>query len=488
MPDDVCLSLALRKSAGKTDEFGNYIFEVEASNENLDLQNQIVLQNALLESRDEFLRNGVISYDHLHKRKGEDGSAISDPAMVIGEPIDVRTDGGSTIVVGKLYSTNEKAKEIIKLLKAGSTRIKASVGGIFPKIVKDAKTGVEKVVHVLWNDLALTVSPVNNTVGSAGLAKALSPCEFVSSLPDEMKKALSAGYETDSEAMEGGWALVGEDVQGGAVDAATEGAAYTEEQAIDEVIRRLKSQEIKGSGQAEAFLVSVGIDGARAAEVVREILEQGEQMKKGLFKKHIASLLKSLPEEELESEDEMEDEGLEAEKSGFEEDEEIEKADGDEDELDDEDFEDEDEIEEGEEGESVDGGEMIKALSAELRAMKKSVKALRQELRQTREQQDNIARVVAGTAQEVLRIGAEPVPRKSVISKSLARGQEPAAHVRSDMDTVNALLVKAVKEGRIDMFESSRISSDFQKSMATGRPMRKEYYDFLQAEYASGRN
>ena len=40
----IYLNLVIRKSAGKTDKFGNYIFEVEASNENVDLQDQIVLQ------------------------------------------------------------------------------------------------------------------------------------------------------------------------------------------------------------------------------------------------------------------------------------------------------------------------------------------------------------------------------------------------------------------------------------------------------------
>ena len=69
--NDVYLNLEIRKSAGKTDDFGNYIFEVEASNENLDLQNQIVLQRALMESKDEFLKGGVISFDHLHKRRDE---------------------------------------------------------------------------------------------------------------------------------------------------------------------------------------------------------------------------------------------------------------------------------------------------------------------------------------------------------------------------------------------------------------------------------
>ena len=82
------LDMTIRKSSQeKTDEYGNYIFEVEASNENLDLQGQIVLQRALLDSRDHFLRNGVISLDHLHKRKGPNGEVISDTTMVIGVPV-----------------------------------------------------------------------------------------------------------------------------------------------------------------------------------------------------------------------------------------------------------------------------------------------------------------------------------------------------------------------------------------------------------------
>ena len=46
--DDFYLNLEVRKSVSKTDDFGNCIFEVEASNENVDLQNQIVLQFQLI--------------------------------------------------------------------------------------------------------------------------------------------------------------------------------------------------------------------------------------------------------------------------------------------------------------------------------------------------------------------------------------------------------------------------------------------------------
>ena len=42
---NICKSIS-----GQEDENGNYIFEVEASNENLDLQNQRTLQSALMKS------------------------------------------------------------------------------------------------------------------------------------------------------------------------------------------------------------------------------------------------------------------------------------------------------------------------------------------------------------------------------------------------------------------------------------------------------
>lgn len=212
-------------------------------------------------------------------------------------------------------------------------------------------------------------------------------------------------------------------------------------------------------------------------------------MKKGVFDKHISTLLKSLPEDTAGDEDELEDEDeLDAEDVGVEDDEEIGKAAGDDEELEDGDFgDDEDEDEDDED--SVDGKELIKSLSAELRAMKKSQARLRSELRTMKAQQDNVARVLVDTARAVQRIGAEPNPPKSVFNKSLAKGQKKApALSQSDSDAVNEILVKAVKEGRIDALRSNLISSDFQKSMAMGTPMRKEFYDFLQAEYAAGRN
>ncbi|MDR1626501.1 MAG: hypothetical protein LBT33_08155 [Spirochaetia bacterium] len=261
--DEIFLNMVIRKSAEeKTDENGNFIFEVEASNENLDLQGQTVLQQALLGSKEHFLENGVISYDHLHKRRGTGGEVIPDTAMIIGEPIDVKTDGKRTIVVGKLYRSNETARDIIKKLKDGSTRIRASVGGIFPKVVRDAKTGIEKIVSVLWNDLALTFAPVNPTVSPVDFARGMSSFEFV--------KALAAQSGTGHAGFAGGRALIGEDVDAGTQDV-TEGADENLGDAIRGLMAALCTGEVSGRAEAVGFLVRKGISGEQARAAVREI-------------------------------------------------------------------------------------------------------------------------------------------------------------------------------------------------------------------------
>jgi hypothetical protein len=261
--NEVFLNMVIRKSVNdKTDENGNFIFEVEASNENLDLQGQVVLQRALMASKNHFLSNGVISYDHLHKRRGEDGQIISDPSMVIGEPIEVKTEGTKTIVVGKLYKSNEKAQDLIQKLKDGSTRVKASVGGIFPKIIKDAKNGIEKIVSVLWNDLALTVSPVNSTVSPAFAKSYLEPHELV--------KALSAGTGTDSAQFDSGRALIPEDMETQTQEITETYSPYSDK--IRSLMAALNTGEVSGQEEAIEFLERQGIGSDQSRAIVREII------------------------------------------------------------------------------------------------------------------------------------------------------------------------------------------------------------------------
>ena len=206
----IYLALKIDKSSIGKDRNGDFIFDVEASNENLDLEGQKVLQRVLLDSKEYFLSNGFISKDHLHQKivgEGDNKTLIYDEDFIIGEPLEVYTKGTSTRVKGKLYKNNEYAQKFIKLLQEGSSRVKASVGGLLP-IVKKVKEGgkeIEKVISVLWNDLALTISPVNPTVSSAYIVKSLNSLEFV--------KALTAGHGTDSTAFTGGRAIIKENIE-----------------------------------------------------------------------------------------------------------------------------------------------------------------------------------------------------------------------------------------------------------------------------------
>ena len=486
------LNLVIRKSAGKTDEFGNYIFEVEASNENVDLQDQIVLQNALMESKDEFLRGGVISYDHLHKQTDANGLVISDPSMVIGEPIDVTFDTKtkSTVVKGKLYATNEKAKEIIKMLKAGSTRVRASVGGIFPKIIKNAESGIEKITHVLWNDLALTVTPVNNSVGSASLVKSLSAQEFVSSLPEEIKKALSAGYGTDASAMSGGRPLIPENVGGQTIEASNANAFTPEEQAvISELLTALEGGNVNGETAAELFLRSKGIEKARARAIVREIIEQGGEMMKKSFSGAVGDLLKSLTGAGKDDDDKVEkgeggdvinldDEPDDANGGDGGDNGKKKKKKPDDSGNDDPDGGGDDDDEE------IDGTALLKSLDMELASMRKSLKAARRQI-------NDLGNAVVNLAQMVAVTNNAPLPPSSVLAKSMtgAKGKAQTAvpngrPSEDDFHRAQDVLAKCVSAGTLDVRKSSMITSDMQKCMRTGSPMNPEYYQFLQNAFA----
>lgn len=282
------------KSFGEEDEDGNYIFETEASNENLDLQNQIIQQKALTDSKEYFLSNGVISDDHQHKRYDANGNVISDKTKIIGEPISVRTEGTRTFVKGKLYSYVEAAKPFIDLLKAHSSRVKASVGGIKP-IVRKNKDGTETVTAFMWNDLALTCSPVNYTVGSAAFAKSMSNVDFC--------KALSAGYGTDAATMTGGRCLQKEDLEGGVANNTPENIlpneiSKTEENdidAINELMAAIATGEIKTPQKMTSFLTERGYSEEKARASVREIISQGGHviMAKSVLEQ-TKNLLKSL--------------------------------------------------------------------------------------------------------------------------------------------------------------------------------------------------
>lgn len=483
--NDIYLSLQIRKSQEeKKDEYGNFIFEVEASNENVDLQDQIVLQNALIESKEEFLKNGVISLDHLHRRKNEDGTVTVDNSKIIGEPIDVKFDTKtkSTVVVGKLYKDNPEAEKIINLLKSGSTRVKASVGGIFPEIVKNAKTGVEKVIHVLWNDLALTVNPVNNTVSNAVFAKSMTSAEFVDFLPEEIKKSLCAGYGTDSNEMSGGRAIIKEDVEKKVNDTTVEKSNDTVDEtlAIQQLIDFAQRGRINGEKDAIDFLMSKGLSKEKAGEITSEIIKQGRQVMKKSFSNAVSELLKSLTGKKEDEEDinkgRDKDEDVDDIDLGNGEDENT----GDEDDADGEDTEEPEEEpdDNSDDDQMVDGSKLLKSLDYELSEMRKSMKVLRK-------QNEDLGKAVVDLAQMVYAIGNEKNPPRSTMAKSMNgnsvqnKGSQEGRPTLEEFTKVQSILTKAVAAGEISLQKSTMIESEVQRVMQLGGKMSDETYKFI---------
>jgi uncharacterized protein (DUF2344 family) len=452
--------MEMKKGNFKEDEDFFY-FDVEASNENLDLEQQSVLQRALLESQDYFLTNGVVSKDHLHKRI-EKGQQITDEQYVIGEPVSVYTNGKSTRVKGRLYKRNKHAQKFIELLRAGSTRIKASVGGIIPKVVKNLKDGTEKVISVLWNDLALTIAPVNYTVSPASgiMVKSLTSLEFV--------KSLTIGYETDSSKFTGGRALQKEDVEHSTVDASN--PDY--EGAIAGLVIALSAGEVKNLEEAKGFLKDFGISTAVSLDVIREIASKHKEFaevlpmakKSGsggnLFAGLIENIRKSMG-------------GGAMRKGGK----------GDDDDPENQDVGGDDDGEEEEEEELIDAEEVIKALTDKVEELEegqekilKALESLTENSAQDAEFRKSIGEGMIALMENYGEIAKQPLPRRGIggldalgLKKGNADGGQAAAKHRQftvqDRDELIPILTKAVKEEELDIHECGRLETQINKSI-----------------------
>ena len=469
--ENICKSI----KGGQEDENGNYIFEVEASNENLDLQNQRTLQSALMKSKEYFLTNGVISDDHQHKTKNPDGSVKSNKDKIIGEPISVRTDGKSTFVKGILYKGVEAAKPFINLLKNGSKLVKASIGGIMPTIRKE-KDGTETVTSFMWNDLALTTSPVNWTVGSARFAKSIAMVDFC--------KSLEAGSGTDASEYKDGRALQKEDIEDetvkileindGEMDAADEIKKANEKAItdIEDCIAEMENGNITNADEITAFLIGRGFDKRKAKETMLEIIEQGgRKMAKGNFSDTVEDILKSIGVKKSADKEEKKPEDEEIEKENLLEFDET--SDGEEDDK-------EDDLEkcgakgsvkkgcgvkkslEDESDDYLDATELVKSMGAEIDALK----AENEELKKSMEETQN-------SVLEIAKALGEPVERQSVVAKSIGNGGAASTPsnkkpTTADFDIFKSAVCKSAQGGRMEPEEVQFLNSEFQKAMAGG--------------------
>jgi hypothetical protein len=178
---------------------GKWVVYLEASNEGLDQEQEVILQKALENAKDYYLGHGVLSWDHKHKQTGL-------PKFIIGEPDDVQfNDDGKTLVKGWLYQKNDVSKDVWNNIQSGAQILGASVGGgILKKSNPTNAPMVKGVIQgVLWDEVALTHKPVNDaTLGNVQL------------IPfKEFAKALMAGSGVNAANYSGGRALTGENLE-----------------------------------------------------------------------------------------------------------------------------------------------------------------------------------------------------------------------------------------------------------------------------------
>lgn len=212
IPDHISLGSMLK--ATPSEEGGERILYIEASNEDVDHQNEVVLQKALADSAGYFLRHGNIDLSH-YTILGPKSGISNFMEYEIGKPVDVSITGRQTFVKAQLYQGESPMAKNANMVWDSLTRQSPpsrwypSVGGsVLEKSVKlDPKTGdkIAVVSAVRWNNIALDRCPVNRTVPEVStvpvgvFAKSLGG--FV------IAKALEASYATDAVGKVGGAAF-----------------------------------------------------------------------------------------------------------------------------------------------------------------------------------------------------------------------------------------------------------------------------------------
>lgn len=223
VPDYISVGGLLK--ATPVEESGRRILYFEASNEDVDHQNEIVLQKALSESADYYLRHGNIDISH-YSILGPKANIPDFMTYEIGKPVAVRVDGKSTFVKSELYQGESPMAKNANMVwdsltkQTPPSRWYPSVGGaVLSKSIRiDPDTGAKigVVDRVRWNNTALDRCPVNKTIPEVSLAPmavfAKSMGAFV------VTKALEAGYGTNVAGLTGGAALGRQSLDGAAKD------------------------------------------------------------------------------------------------------------------------------------------------------------------------------------------------------------------------------------------------------------------------------
>ncbi|WP_221063502.1 hypothetical protein [Methylomagnum ishizawai] len=215
-PDFLSIDLMLKAELATEGE-KRFVY-IEASNEAMDQQGEVVLQKALRDSSDWYSRFGNLDIDHYSLIGAKAG--IPDYMLFeIGQPREVSFHGVKTFVKGEIYSGQGPAAERANYFWSSLTDInpparwKPSVGGavLEKSIAVDPETGMKKAMigKVRWTNIGFSKNPVNqdvpmvSTVPFDTLAKS-----WVPGLGYDLSKALdSTGATTNTASLTGGAAL-----------------------------------------------------------------------------------------------------------------------------------------------------------------------------------------------------------------------------------------------------------------------------------------
>lgn len=179
------------------------LIEVEASCEAVDLEGDIILQKALLDSAKTFIQNGHLDIDHKSEGPVARRLGIPNPAFyIVGRPYEVRDGGnGRTFVKGEisksLDGSNDPKNRMYDMFWDSLNRNPpvtwySSIYGMPTKdMVKNCQTGNCSngakrwlIKGIDWKSLAFTQHPINNALkGKACVLTAKAFFEHLKSEP-----------------------------------------------------------------------------------------------------------------------------------------------------------------------------------------------------------------------------------------------------------------------------------------------------------------
>lgn len=217
MSDFVSLGDIFSK-ATPMEEGGKRLLYLEASDESVDHQKEKVLQSALSDSADYFLRHGNIDISH-YTLVGLKHNIPNHLEYEIGKPREVRFGDGAgrkTFVKAELYQganggTSAQAGNAdmvwnsLTMQRPPMSWFPSVGGGILDKGPMSKGSDITVVRKVRWCNIGLDRMPVNKSVPEVSLAPIGVFAKSMGALV--LSKTLTAGYGTDSAQLAGGAAL-----------------------------------------------------------------------------------------------------------------------------------------------------------------------------------------------------------------------------------------------------------------------------------------